>query len=76
MTEIGKLFVKYTFLAGLVLGLGLVNVHAQGSDPPDTPGPTPTNPNPAEIPIDGGASLLIAGGVAYGLKKLRDRRKK
>ena len=48
---------------------------AQG-DPPDNGGPTPPNPPPAEIPIDGGASLLLAGGVAYGLKKLRDRRKK
>ena len=76
MTEIGKLFVKHTFLVALLLSLGLVNALAQGNDPPDTPGPTPTPPDPIEIPIDGGASLLIAGGVAYGLKKLRDRRKR
>ncbi len=30
--------------------------------------------NPA-VPIDGGASLLIAAGVAYGLKKAYDKRK-
>ncbi len=58
------------------MGLGLVNVLAQGNDPPDTPGPTPTQPDPTEIPIDGGASLLLAGGFAYGLKKLRDNRRK
>jgi hypothetical protein len=48
---------------------------AQG---PGTGGPTPGPPNspPTDIPIDGGASLLIAGGVAFGLKKLRDRRRK
>ena len=28
------------------------------------------------IPIDGGVSLLLAGGVAYGIKHLRNRRKK
>ena len=26
-------------------------------------------------PIDGGISLLLAGGVAYGIKHLRNRRK-
>ncbi|MBF9142507.1 PID-CTERM protein-sorting domain-containing protein [Hymenobacter properus] len=42
------------------------------------PGPgTPVTPTtPTDVPLDGGASLLLAGGVAYGLKRLRDRRKK
>jgi hypothetical protein len=41
------------------------------------PGPgTPTTPDPTDVPLDGGASLLLAGGVAYGLKHLRNRRKK
>ena len=26
------------------------------------------------VPIDGGASLLLAGGVAYGLRQIRARR--
>jgi len=30
----------------------------------------------AEIPIDGGLSLLIAAGVGYGAKKANDFRKK
>ena len=37
-------------------------------------GPTPTSPTAA--PLDGGASLLLAGGVAYGLRRLRLRRQK
>ncbi|WP_223827722.1 PID-CTERM protein-sorting domain-containing protein [Hymenobacter armeniacus] len=44
---------------------------AQG---PGSGGPTPTTPA-AEVPIDGGASLLLAGGAAYGLKRLRDRKR-
>ncbi|MDQ2769173.1 MAG: hypothetical protein M3Y54_01565 [Bacteroidota bacterium] len=35
-------------------------------------GPAPTSPT--SIPIDGGASLLLAGGLAFGLKQLRARR--
>lgn len=31
---------------------------------------------PPATPIDGGLSLLLAAGGAYGLKKLRDSRKK
>ena len=37
-------------------------------------GPSPTGPT--AIPLDGGVSLLLAGGVAYGLKRLRNRRKR
>ena len=33
--------------------------------------PTP----PQNAPIDGGLSLLIAGGVGYGIKKVRQRKK-
>jgi len=44
---------------------------------PGTGGPTPSTPtpDPTEVPIDGGASLLLASGVAYGLKRLRQRRR-
>lgn len=37
-------------------------------------GPSPTGPT--AIPLDGGISLLLAGGVAYGIKQLRNRRKR
>lgn len=35
--------------------------HAQGPDP--------------DVPIDGGLSILLAGGIGYGIKKIRDSRK-
>lgn len=37
---------------------------------PGDPGPTPT------VPIDGGISILIAAGVGYGVKKVKERRRK
>ncbi len=33
-------------------------------------------PPPDDVPIDGGLSLLLAAGAAYGVKKYRDNRKK
>ena len=59
------LFVGFLFISNLA-----------GAQGPGDGGPTPTEPPVTEIPIDGGASLLVAGGVALGLKKLRDRRNK
>jgi len=35
----------------------------------------PGDPGDPEIPIDGGVSLLIAAGVAYGGKKIAENRK-
>ncbi len=35
--------------------------------------------NPADdpdLPIDGGVTVLIAAGIGYGIKKIRDERKK
>jgi len=29
-----------------------------------------------DIPVDGGLSLLVAAGVGYGAKKLKEKRKK
>lgn len=41
-----------------------------------TGGPAPGGgTSPTAVPIDGGASLLLAGGVAYGLQRLRKRRR-
>jgi hypothetical protein len=42
---------------------------------PGSGGPAPTDPvTPTEVPLDGGASLLLASGVAYGLRRLRRQR--
>ena len=60
---------KHNLFSALVLGLLLVAAapaaRAQG---PGLGGPRPTATN---APLDGGASLLLAGGLAFGLKKLR-----
>ena len=50
-------------------------IMAQG---PGSGGPAPGTPtvDPTATPLDGGASLLLAGGIAYGIKHLRARRKK
>ena len=54
-----------------LLAGGLAPVLAQG---PSTGGPAPGTPA-AEVPLDGGASLLLAAGAAYGLKRLRERKR-
>jgi hypothetical protein len=57
-------------LIALLLGAGRL---AQAQTP-TTGGPVPQAPDPTAVPLDGGASLLLASGVAYGLKRLRQRR--
>ena len=34
------------------------------------------DPGNADAPIDGGVSILIAAGVGYGVKKVKEHRKK
>jgi hypothetical protein len=42
-----------------------------GGSTPGSGGPTP---DPTGAPIDGGVSLLLAGGAAYAVRHLRRRR--
>lgn len=56
-----------------LLGALLLATAASYAQTPTTGGPTP---DPTAVPLDGGASLLLAGGVAYGLKRLRQRRQR
>ena len=64
-------FCKALPTLGLAFALSSLAL-AQGTPPPGG-GIEPTGPT--GVPIDGGATLLLAGGVAYGLKRLRDRRR-
>ena len=52
---------KAVFICTLVMVLGLTKVWSQ---------PPPPDP-PADVPIDGGLSFLIAGGVGYGLYRIK-----
>lgn len=45
-----------------------------GQAQPSTGGPVRQAPDPTDVPLDGGAGLLLASGMAYGLKRLRQRR--
>ncbi|MDO7848994.1 hypothetical protein Q5H92_21700 [Hymenobacter sp. M29] len=54
--------------------LALFSARAQPASGGPAPG-NPAAPDPTATPLDGGASLLLASGIALGLKKLRNRRK-
>jgi hypothetical protein len=60
---------KYFLILALLFSSAATAL-AQG---PGSTGPTP-QAGPTGVPLDGGASLLLAGGVAYGLRRLRQRR--
>jgi len=57
---------KAIFIATILVCLPFLHLLAQ----PD-PGRDPSG-----APIDGGISLLVAAGIGYGVKKVRDARKK
>lgn len=61
---------RFALFFSLLAGAGVQHVAAQ----PNSGGPQP-GAGPTGVPLDGGASLLLAGGVAYGLKRLRQRRR-
>lgn len=63
------------FFAACLLALGGVASYSAQAQGPGSGGPSPT-PTPTAVPLDGGASLLLASGVAYGLRRLRQRRKR
>lgn len=59
---------KKIIMLGLLLAVHAI-VFAQGGGP--VPDPEPIT----AAPVDGGVSLLAAAGIAYGAKKLWDKRK-
>ncbi|MBX3257763.1 MAG: hypothetical protein KF862_26780 [Chitinophagaceae bacterium] len=60
-----------TFLAGIMIMAACFFATPLPAQP-GGPGGDPDT----EIPIDGGVSLLVAAGIAYGAKKAYDKRKK
>ena len=60
--------------AALVLAVWALSSAAALAQP-TTGGPTPT-PAATAVPLDGGASLLLAGGIGYAVRKLRQRRQR
>jgi hypothetical protein len=57
----------------LIICMVLVSSVTMAQDPDPT---LPDNPDPVNAPIDGGVSLLVAAGIAYGAKKAHAARKK
>jgi hypothetical protein len=66
----------------MILFLSVLTLFTHAQEPED-PGPPPVGPEEggppadpdAEVPFDGGLSLLLAAGAAYGAKKAVDYRK-
>jgi len=66
-------YLRLLAVAGLLLSASAG--FAQGTPPVGggpQPDPTPT-PDPTAVPLDGGASLLVAAGIGFGIRKLRAR---
>ncbi|MFD1875114.1 PID-CTERM protein-sorting domain-containing protein [Hymenobacter bucti] len=61
-------------LVGLLLAALVSHAQAPGNGGA-TGGPPQPQADPTAVPLDGGASLLLVSGVAFGLKKLRARRR-
>lgn len=62
---------KRTFLVALALiCLYLILPNMANALPPD-----PGNDPDTGVPLDGGLSILLAAGVGYAVKKIRDTRK-
>lgn len=60
----------------LFLTITTISIAAPAPPPPPPPGNGPPCWPPPCIPIDGGISLLMMAGAAYGAKKIYDSRKK
>ncbi|MFZ6665686.1 PID-CTERM protein-sorting domain-containing protein [Peijinzhouia sedimentorum] len=60
---------KYTLLTLSLLFLSALSYAQTFGGPPSF------TPDVLDNPIDGGLSLLLGAGAAYGAKKLRDKRK-
>jgi len=71
-----KLLIRSIFCLGiLTISLCCIPEITQAQSFADPCG-GPNDPCDPDTPIDGGLSILVAAGVGYGIKKVRDERKK
>ena len=61
---------QFLLAAALLLAFG---AHAQPGNGGSGPDPAPLV---TAVPLDGGASLLLVGGIGYAVRRLRQRRAK
>ncbi len=59
-----KQIIKSAFIFSVILFVAITTVHADIGDAGGD----------VDLPIDGGLSLLVAAGVGYGAKKLKEKR--
>ena len=71
MKNLQTLIKLLAFTATLFLIPVLANAQQVGE--PVSGGPVPGSST--AVPVDGGASLLAASGIAYGIKRIRARKK-
>ena len=57
--------IRVLFILLMVMTMNLSNVLAS-TDPDD-----PSLNDPADVPVDGGISLLLAAGAVYGARRLK-----
>jgi hypothetical protein len=57
--------IRVLFILLMVMTMNLGNVLAS-TDPDD-----PSLNDPADVPVDGGISLLLAAGAVYGVRRLK-----
>lgn len=66
---------KLALLASVFTMVAMVAVAQPGNEPPGGPDPNGPDPlAPTQVPVDGGASLLLVAGASYGARKLKQFR--
>lgn len=68
-----KHFLVIAFVTAAVLVAG--NTSAQFNSTPPPPPPDVDDVVPTDVPIDGGLCVLLAAGVGYGVKRMKQHRK-
>ena len=65
-----------TLIILCVLTISSAILFAQGPPVPNPPAPAGSIPGaPVGIPVDGGITILVAAGIGFGAKKIKDARK-